>query len=251
MDELIQVDFTGRQPLVSARELYYGLEIKTKYSMWFDRIVDLGFIEGQDFFPKMGQSIGGRPGIEHFISVDMAKQICMIQRTEKGRLYRQYFLELEKAWNTPEQVMARALQLANQTVEELKAKCMFLGKQVEAQQKTIAVIEPKAKYLDKILGSEEQLIVTQIAKDYGMSAQRFNKILLDLHIQYKRNDQWVLYAEYHDRGYTQGRTVPIKLSDGRMSTKEHTVWTQKGRLFLYDVLKQNNILPVIEKEVDT
>ena len=57
MDELIQVDFTGRQPLVSARELYYGLEIKTKYSMWFDRIVDLGFIEGQDFFPKMGQSL--------------------------------------------------------------------------------------------------------------------------------------------------------------------------------------------------
>ena len=185
MDELIQVNYSREQPLVSARELHDGLEIKTKYSMWFERITELGFIEGQDFFPEMGQSIGGRPGMEHFISVDMAKQICMLQRTEKGKMYRQYFLELEKAWNSPEQVMARALQLANQTVEELKARCMFLGQQVESQKKTIAVIEPKAKYLDKILGSEEQLIVTQIAKDYGMSAQKFNKILSELQIQYR------------------------------------------------------------------
>lgn len=251
MDELIQVNYSRKQPLVSARELHDGLEIKTKYSMWFERITELGFIEGQDFFPEMGQSVEGCPGMEHFISVDMAKQICMLQRTEKGKMYRQYFLKLEKAWNSPEQVMARALQLANQTVEELKARCMFLGQQVESQKKTIAVIEPKARYLDKILGSEEQLIVTQIAKDYGMSAQKFNKILSELQIQYKRNEQWVLYAEYHDQGYTQSRTVPIVLSDGRMSTKEHTVWTQKGRLFLYNILKENGILPMIEKEVCT
>lgn len=250
MDELIRVNYTRKQPLVSARELHEGLEIRTRYTTWFERIQSLGFIEGQDFFPEMGESIGGRPGTEHFISVDMAKQICMLQRTEKGKMYRQYFLELEKAWNSPEQVMARALQLANQTVEELKARCMFLGRQVESQQKTIAVIEPKARYLDQILGSDEQLIVTQIAKDYGMSAQRFNKILSELQIQYKRNEQWVLYAGYHDKGYTQSRTVPITLSDGRMSTREHTVWTQKGRLFLYNILKENGILPLVEREVD-
>lgn len=119
MNALIKISYETEQPTVSARELHDGLEIKSNFTTWFERMCEYGFTEN-DFFPKMEESTGGRPSMDYQISVDMAKQICMIQRTEKGRQYRQYFLDLEKAWNTPEQVMARALKLADKTIDDLK-----------------------------------------------------------------------------------------------------------------------------------
>ena len=113
MIPMLRVEVKNDRPLICARELYEALGIKTQYSVWIDRIISLGFVSGQDFYPKMNKSTGGRCSVDHYITVDMAKHICMLLRNEKGKLYRQYFLELEKAWNQPEQVMARALQLAN------------------------------------------------------------------------------------------------------------------------------------------
>ena len=97
----------------------------------------------------------------------------MIQRSEKGRQYREYFLELEKAWNTPEQVFARALRMADQTINSLKDRCQFLGGQVEEQQKVIEELQPKASYYDMILQCKDLIATTVIAKDYGMSAKPF------------------------------------------------------------------------------
>lgn len=88
---------------MSARALHTGLGIRSNFTTWFDCMCEYGFEEGKDFFPKLEESTGGRPSKEFEIQIDMAKQICMIQRSEKGRLYRQYFIDLEKAWNTPEQ----------------------------------------------------------------------------------------------------------------------------------------------------
>lgn len=102
MEEIIKINYDAEQPTVSARELHEGLEIKSNFTTWFDRMCEYGFEAEKDFFPKMEESTGGRPATDFEISVDMAKQICMIQRSEKGRQYRQYFLDLEKAWNTPE-----------------------------------------------------------------------------------------------------------------------------------------------------
>lgn len=105
MENLIPVNYDSEQPTVSARELHEGLEIGTKFATWFPRIAEYGFAENIDYkicYPNMGsENHGGQNMIDYQISVDMAKQICMIQRSEKGRLYRQYFLDLEKAWNTP------------------------------------------------------------------------------------------------------------------------------------------------------
>lgn len=105
MENLIPVNYDSEQPTVSARELHEGLEIGTKFATWFPRIAEYGFTENIDYktcYPNMGsENHGGQNMIDYQISVDMAKQICMIQRSEKGRLYRQYFLDLEKAWNTP------------------------------------------------------------------------------------------------------------------------------------------------------
>lgn len=119
---LIPINFDGEQPTVSARDLHTGLEIKSNFTTWFDRMCEYGFEHTKDFFPKKEESTGGRPAADYEISVDMAKQICMIQRSEKGRQYRQYFIDLEKAWNTPEQVLARALKIADTLLWEYFTK---------------------------------------------------------------------------------------------------------------------------------
>lgn len=253
MNELIKVNYDTEHPTVSARDLHEGLDVGTKFATWFPRMAEYGFTENVDYrtcYPNLGsESHGGQNMVDYEISVDMAKQICMIQRSEKGKQYRQYFLNLEKAWNTPEQVMARALKMAGKTIDSLKDRCKFLGGQVIEQQKLIEEMTPKVNYVDHILESKSLVATTQIAKDYGMSAIRFNQILNSLKIQYKVNKQWVLYSKYQNCGYVHSKTIDITRSNGNPDVTMQTQWTQKGRLFLYEELKKNNIYPVIEQEV--
>ena len=126
MNDLIKVTYNAGEPTVSARELHVGLEIKSNFTTWFDRMCEYGFTEldYKKCFPNLESGCnGGQNMVDYEITVGMAKQICMIQRSEKGRQYREYFLELEKAWNTPEQVFARALRMADQTINSLKDLC--------------------------------------------------------------------------------------------------------------------------------
>ena len=121
MNELININYENTdRPTVMGRELHEALKIESNYTTWFKRMCEYGFVEGIDFWTKMSESTGGRPASDSDMSIDMAKQICMIQRSDIGRKVRQYFIDLEKAWNTPEQVMARALKLAEQTIADLK-----------------------------------------------------------------------------------------------------------------------------------
>lgn len=249
MNDLIKVTYNAGEPTVSARELHVGLEIKSNFTTWFDRMCEYGFTEldYKKCFPNLESGCnGGQNMVDYEITVGMAKQICMIQRSEKGRQYREYFLELEKAWNTPEQVFARALRMADQTINSLKDRCQFLGGQVEEQQKVIEELQPKASYYDMILQCKDLIATTVIAKDYGMSAKKFNAILHDLGIQFKQGDVWVLYAKYQGNGYLKTKTHNYPDADGIQHSKEHSYWTQKGRLFLYDLLKQHDVLPLME-----
>lgn len=116
------------------------------------------------------------------------------------------------------------------------------------QKQKIAEYEPKASYLDTILNNKSLVTVGQIAKDYGMSAQALNKLLHELKVQYKQSGQWLLYSNLHDKGYTHSSTTEIEHKDGSTSVRMNTKWTQKGRLFIYDLLKDNNILPTIERD---
>ena len=261
MNELIKVNYEAGEPTVSARDLYDllssqgGLTGTERFSKWFERYIKYGFKENIDFstpYKKVRVQIEGKREVareieDYDLSIDMAKQICMLQRTEIGMKVRQYFLDLEKAWNTPEQVMARALKIANATVDSLKERCKFLGGQVIEQQKVIETLEPKASYYDLVLQSPDLITTTIIAKDYGMSAKKFNAMLKDMHIQFKLNGNWVLYQEHAGNGYAKYRTHLFEDHEGVGHTKEHLYWTQKGRLFLYDSLKQIGILPEIEK----
>lgn len=142
--------------------------------------------------------------------------------------------------------MARALKIAQQTVDSLKDRCTFLGGQVVEQQKVIEELQPKASYYDMILQCKDLIATTVIAKDYGMSAKKFNTMLHEMGIQFKQGNTWVLYAKYQGNGYLKAKTHNYADAYGVQHSKEHSYWTQKGRLFLYDLLKQKDVLPIIE-----
>lgn len=116
------------------------------------------------------------------------------------------------------------------------------------QKQQIGELQPKADYYDQILKSKKLITIGQIAKDYGMSSQAMNKLLHDLKVQYKQSGQWLLYAKHQAKGYTSSEPHEYKKTDGTTDFNLHTKWTQKGRIFLYELLKQNDILPMIEQE---
>ena len=164
--------------------------------------------------------------------------------------------------DTPELIMARALQVAQMTIDKHNARIIKLEaenaekckaiEQAEEQviqlSDTVASMKPKVDYCDIILQSKETVATTQIAQDYGMTAKAFNILLRNFGIQHKVAGQWILYAPYLPLGYVQSESIPITHTDGRKTTKLFSKWTQKGRLFLYEELKKNNVLPLIERK---
>lgn len=150
MNELIKVVFENDRPTVSARELHEFLQVSTEYRHWFPRMCEYGFTEGQDFRSFLTESIGGRPAQDAQLTIDMAKEICMLQRNERGKQARQYFLQLEKDWNSPEKVMARALQIADRKIHALEAER-------EANR-------PKVLFADSVAASKTSILVGELAK---------------------------------------------------------------------------------------
>lgn len=147
-----------------------------------------------------------------------------------------------------EELMARALEVARKTLERREQRLKDLEQTVSVQNQRIAELQPKADYTDKILQSKSLMTITQIAKDYGMSGKRMNEILNQLRVQYKQSGQWLLYSKYQSKGYTSSETMSFRKDDGRIITKLDTKWTQKGRLFLYELLKEKDIIPIIEQD---
>ena len=157
MADLIKVDYSGDRPAVSARELHEFLEVKTAFKDWFPRMCEYGFSEGNDFCSFLSESTGGRRGMDAAITIDMAKEICMLQRNEKGKLARQYFLQLERDWNSPEKVMARALLMAEKKIKENEQKIQVLAEQT-------AEMRPKALFADSVAASDSCILIGELAK---------------------------------------------------------------------------------------
>ena len=226
-----------------SHELHDFLQAETPFKKWIDRMIEYGFVEGTDFWTKMSESTGGRPATEYEMTISMAKEICMIQRNERGKQARQYFIECEKrlkALNPPltlEEQMARGLLAAQKMLDQAKLE-LTQAKQL------VHELQPKSTYYDLVLQNKSLLSVTKIAKDYGKSAIWLNTKLHEYGIQFKQGDQWFLYQRYAQNGYTQSDTHVIDDTHSRMNTK----WTQKGRLFIYDTLKAHGILPLIEQD---
>ena len=138
---------------------------------------------------------------------------------------------------------------AFQALKEEREQRRLLQFECNKQKQIIGELKPKADYTDIILQSKSLVTVTQIAKDYGMSGTAMNEMLHRYGVQYKQSGQWLLYSKYHNNGFTHSETVTITRSDGRTDTVMNTKWTQKGRLFIYNLLKSYGILPVIERDI--
>lgn len=155
MNELKTFNFETQT--ISARELHEMLNVETPFHKWFPRMCEYGFTEGQDFWTKMSESTGGRPATDYDISIDMAKEICMIQRTPEGKKVRLYLIDLEKAWNTPELVMARGLKAAQRMIEEKDEKIKLLTADNER-------MKPKEVFADAVTASDSSILVRELAK---------------------------------------------------------------------------------------
>lgn len=149
-NELLKVNYDNNRITLSARELHEFLEIKTHFKDWFPRMCEYGFEEEKDFRPILSKSTGGRPSTDYEITLDMAKEIAMIQRNEKGKQARQYFIEVEKQWNSPERVIARGY---------IEAK-----KQLDDLNRQVIEMKPKAIFADAVSTSEQSILVGQLAK---------------------------------------------------------------------------------------
>ncbi len=249
MDELIRINYDSKRPTVNGRDLHDALQVKTAYKDWFPRMCEYGFAEGTDFCAFLSESSGGRPAVNHQLTLDMAKQLCMIQRSDIGRKFRQYFIQVEEAWNSPEAVMARALQFANQQLALLKHQNMELTDTIAVQNQQILEMKPKVSYYDVVLNCKDLISTSAIAKDYGKSAIWMNRYLHEKGVQFKQGDIWLLYQKYAQKGYTSTKTHSYPGTDGNTHTKVHTYWTQKGRLFIYELMKSDGMKPLIEQEV--
>lgn len=242
--ELIKVTVKNDQQLVSARELHKGLEIKTRFSLWVKQNFK-DFEEGTDFQRVVTTTPRENRGSielqDYALTIDMAKQLCLLSRTKKGKEYREYLIEIEKKWNNPQNVVQRAIDILQSENLQLKLENKSLNRQLEESNK-------KASYLDVILGTTDAMVTTQIAMDYGYSAVKFNKLLHQLGLQHKVNGQWILYKAYMGKKYTTTKLHTYTDKHGKDHAKPLTAWTQKGRRLIYDILRENDVLPLIERE---
>ena len=242
MNEItIAINYDNDTPTISGRELYEALGIKTQYTKWFARMCEYGFAENIDYVAVSQKRLTAQGNettfTDHAITIDMAKEICMIQRSEIGKRCREYFLEVEKKWNSQEAVVARALLVANHQLELAKQQNKVLTETNLTQEKMIEEMKPKVTYHDLVLSAGNAIPITTIAKDYGKSGRWLNSYLHECGVQYKQGEVWLLYQKYANKGYTSTKTHVFEVSNGEKHTSVHTYWTQAGRLFIYSTYK--------------
>ena len=224
MNELIKITYNNDRPAVSARDLHDFLEVKTAYKDWFPRMCEYGFTEGEDFCSFLSESTGGRPAQDAVLTIDMAKELCMIQLNEKGKQARQYFLQIEKNWNSPEKVMARALQIAGDKLKRLENK-------VEAD-------VPKVLFADAVSASKTSILVGELAKllkqnGVDIGQHRLFRWMRENGYLIRRNgtDFNMPTQKSMDLGLFTVKETAITHSDGTVTVSKTTKVTGKGQQY--------------------
>lgn len=238
--ELIKIVERDGQKLVSARELHEFLEIKTALGIWCQRMFEYGFEEGKDYTAiksenPVNQQIGTS---DYALKIEAAKEISMLQRTEKGKQARLYFIECEKKLLEPKSDLELILQGYKALMNKVEVQEQEIGRKAEQ----IKELAPAASYAKEVLQSANNWTITTIASELGLTAQKLNQKLRELKIQYKDSDGvWVLYAVHKDKGYTKSRTSTYHDTSNNIHTSITTTWTEKGRNFIHAALSQSVI----------
>lgn len=239
MNEIITVTLNeNHEPVVSGRQLHETLGVKTPYSMWFDRMVEYGFTENQDFLLNNSVKQTGRGGhnkVDHIIKLDMAKEIAMIQRTEKGKEVRQYFIQVEKDFNSPEKIMARALLMADKKVHKLEA-------QIEADR-------PKVLFANAVSASKSSCLIGELAKILKQNGIDIGQNKL---FQWLRSNGYLISRRGESWNQPTQKSMQLKLfelkktninhADGHTTVNTTTKVTGKGQqYFINKFLNQERL----------
>lgn len=245
--------------VLSGRELHQFLEVGTEYPKWFERMTDYGFVSNEDFIvqyyhkdfsevkndvaEKMSVNQRNAKGIivDHVLKLDMAKEIAMIQRNEKGKQARQYFIQVEKAWNSPEMIMKRALEIANRNVESLKLENIENKKQLEEQ-------KPKVIFADAVSASHTSILVGDLAKLLNQNGIKIGQNRL---FDWLRNNDYLIKrkgvsynmpTQYStELGLFEIKETSISHSDGHISISKTPKVTGKGQVYFVNKFLQEQV----------
>ena len=236
MNELIKIEVKDGQQLVSGRELHKFLEIKTPYTQWFERMVEYGFVENTDFIPVSQKSeSGGISGVkvvqDHLMTLNMAKEISMLQRNEKGKQARQYFIKCEEAWNSPEMILARANQIQSHMIEDYTKKIELLENKVKED-------KPKVIFADAVEASKTSILIGELAKLLKQNGVDTGQKRL---FQQLREDGYLIRRMGTDYNMPTQRAMELELfeiketaithSDGHVSVSKTAKVTGKGQTY--------------------
>lgn len=229
MNELINITLNeNHEPVVSARDLHKGLEVKSKYNDWLKRMLDYGFSEGTDFVAIAQKKVTAQGNqsefIEHVFNLDSAKEIAMIQRNDKGKEVRKYFIQVEKDFNSPEKIMARALLMADKKVHTLQA-------QIEAD-------KPKVIFADAVSASHTSILVGDLAKlisqnGYKIGANRlFNWLRENGYLINRKSSSWNMPTQKSmELKLFEIKETNIQHADGHISINKTPKVTGKGQQY--------------------
>nr|DAV29070.1 MAG TPA: KilAC domain protein [Caudoviricetes sp.] len=225
MNELINIKTTETgEPSVAGRELHEFLGVGTPYDKWFPRMTEYGFTEGRDFSTFLSESTGGRPSTNHLLTIDMAKEIAMIQRTDRGKQARQYFIQVEKDYNSPEKIMARALRIAEKELSTLKLD--------------VERMKPKEIFADSVASSHTSILIGELAKILKANGHEtgqkrlFETLRQDgFLIKRKGSDFNMPTQKSMELGLMEIKETAINNPDGSIRVSKTTKVTGKGQIY--------------------
>lgn len=221
---------------ISGRQLHMFLEVQTRYNDWFARMCEYGFAEGEDYYSNLSKTseLGGRPAIDHLMTLSMAKELAMLQRTERGKEARRYFIRIEEEWNTPERVMARALRFSERILSDTKALLADAQEQIERDR-------PKVLFADSVSASHTTILIGELAKIIKQNGVDMGQNRL---FQWMRENGYLVSRQGSDYNMPTQRAMELGLftikettithADGHTSINKTTKVTGKGQVYFVE-----------------
>lgn len=232
MTELIRMDMDSASEFpINGRELHERLGIETPYHKWFPRMCEYGFEAGKDFQEVSDKNVqnplGGRPSTDHNLTLSMAKELCMLQRTEQGREVRRYLIRVEEAWNSPDAIMARALNIATNRVKELTGQVMRLEASNSELTVQAQIMRPKAEYFDELVDRNLLTSFRETAKQLKVKERVFVDFLLSHKYVYRdKKGKLTPYAQHTEKGLFELKEC---VNEKTQWSGTQTLITPKGR----------------------